>query len=100
MANSVTKEEVKAFVRDVRIAMDARYLAWFAQNPTVNNVKTDLDTLEDKVNGISTDNFVEKVDGKGLSSNDFTDQDKALLEQLGRETNSAFDAQDVLDIFD
>ena len=100
MANSVSKEDVKAFVKAVVKEWDARNASKFAPNAAVNTVKTDLDKLEDKVDDINTDNFVEKVDGKGLSSNDFTNEHKTLLENLARETNSAFDAQDVLDIFD
>ena len=100
MANAVTKEAVKLYLKAVVKEWDARNAAKFAPNETVNTVKTDLNILEDKVDDINTDNFVEKVDGKGLSSNDFTNEHKTLLENLARETDSAFDAQDVLDIFD
>ena len=100
MANAVTKEAVKAYLKAVVKEWDARNASKFAPIPAVNTVKNDLNILEDKVDDINTDNFVEKVDGKGLSSNDFTDEHKTLLENLAKETNSAFDAQDVLDIFD
>lgn len=100
MANAVTKEAVKSYLKAVVKEWDARNAAKFAPIPAVNTVKTDLNILEDKVDDINTDNFVEKVDGKGLSSNDFTNEHKTLLENLARETDSAFDAQDVLDIFD
>ena len=100
MANSVTKDEVKAFVKAVVKEWDARNAGKFAPNAAVNSVKSDLGTLENKVNDINTDNFVVQEKGKGLSTNDFTDEHKTLLENLARETNSAFDAQDVLDIFD
>ena len=106
MANSVTKEQVKAFVRDVRIELDRRYAARFASNSTfnstLNSVKDDLGTLEDEVANIDDKfdgKYVEQVDGKVLSSNDFTDADKQLLERLAAESNSAFDASDVADIF-
>ena len=36
----------------------------------------------------------------GLSSNDFTNEDKKLLEQFAKDNNSTFDAAGVLDIFD
>ena len=100
MANAVTKDAVKAYLKAVVKEWDARNASKFAPIPAVNTVKTDLNILEDKVDDINTDNFVKKVNGKGLSSNDFTDEHKTLLENLARETNSAFDAQDVLDIFD
>lgn len=80
--------------------MDKRYAAKFAPASNLNVLKSDLSTLEDEVAQISTENFVEKVDGMGLSSNDFTDDDKKLLEQLKKDNDSTFDASDVADIFD
>ena len=100
MANYVSKDEVKKFVRDVRIELDARYAAKFAPNSTLANVKSDLGSLEDEVAQINTDNFVEKELGKGLSSNDFTTEEKETLARLAKEQNSSFDATDVADIFD
>lgn len=96
----VTKEEVKSFVRAVRIEMDARYAAKFATNSSVAVVKSDLNSLADKVDDINidTDNFVEKEEGKVLSSNDFTDADKQVIEEL--RGNASFDTSDVADIFD
>lgn len=98
--NAVTKDEIKAFLILFRKEMDKRNAAKFAPAPALNSVKSDLGALEDEVANISTDNFVEKVDGKGLSSNDFTDDDKKLLEQLAKATNDTFDASDLSDIFD
>lgn len=100
MANAVTKEAVKAYLKAVVKEWDARNASKFAPIPAVNTVKTDLDILEGKVDDINTDNFVVQENGKGLSTNDFTNEHKTLLENLARETDSAFDAQDVLDIFD
>ena len=100
MANSVSKDDVKWFVKQVVIEWDKRNLAKFAPNSSVNSVKDDLNLLETEVANISTENFVEKVDGKGLSSNDFTNEHKTLLENLAKDNNSTFDAADVLDIFD
>ena len=99
MANSVTKDEVKAFVKAVRIEMDARNAAKFAPNVTVSNVKSELGDLKEEVAQINTDNFVEKEDGKVLSSNDFTTEEKETLARLAKESNDTFDASDVLDIF-
>ena len=100
MANAVTKEAVKLYLKAVVKEWDARNASKFAPIPAVNTVKTDLDILEDKVDDINTDNFVVQENGKGLSTNDFTDEHKTLLENLARQTDSAFDYQDVLDIFD
>ncbi|MBR6889115.1 MAG: hypothetical protein IKN16_11835 [Selenomonadaceae bacterium] len=100
MANSVSKDDVKWFVKQVVLEWDKRNLAKFAPTPSVNSVKSDLELLESEVANINTDTFVEKVDGKGLSSNDFTNEHKTLLENLAKENNSTFDAADVLDIFD
>ena len=100
MANSVSKDDVKWFVKQVVTEWNRRNAIKFAPNSTVNSVKTDLNSLEDEVADIHPENFVEKVDGKGLSSNDFTNEHKSLLEQLSRETNSTFDDQDLADIFD
>ena len=100
MANYVSKDEVKAFLILFRKELDKRNAAKFALAPALNSVKSDLGTLEDEVAQINTDNFVEKVDGYGLSSNDFTDDQKKLLEQLAKENNETFDASDLADIFD
>lgn len=100
MANYVSKDDVKWFVKQVVAEWDKRNAVKFAPNTTVNTVKTDLNILEDEVANINADNFVQKVDGKGLSTNDFTNEHKSLLEQLSKDNNSAFDAQDLADIFD
>ena len=52
MANAVSKEEVKNFLILFRKEMEARIAASYATFPTVNTVKGDLDTLEDKVGDI------------------------------------------------
>ncbi|MBQ6005226.1 MAG: hypothetical protein IJL14_03145 [Selenomonadaceae bacterium] len=95
---AVTKDEVKSFVKAALAALDAQYKARFANNSSLAVVKGDLSDLSDKVDDINVDtsNFVEKEEGKVLSSNDFTDADKRILEEL--QANSSFDAQDVLDV--
>ena len=60
----------------------------FTQKPTVIIwAKTSADDY------ISVD-FVEKELGKGLSSNDFTTEEKETLARLTKEQNSSFDAAD------
>ena len=87
MANAVTKDEVKAFVRDVRIEMDKRNSAKFALNVTVENVKSELGTLQDKVSQIEN------------SNNGFSDTDRQLLARLAVEQYSGFNASDLSYIF-
>ena len=99
MANAVSKEEVKNFLILFRKEMEARIAAKYATFPAVNTMKGDLDTLEDKVADINTDNFVEKVDGKGLSTEDFTTEEKKLLASLAKDNSEGFTAEDLEDIF-
>ena len=99
MANAVSKESVKWFVTAVVAELDKRNNAKFASNTALNAVKSDLTDLEDKVADIDADKFVVKVQGKGLSSNDFTNEEKALLAELANATNATFDEEDVADVF-
>ena len=99
MAAAVSKEEVKSFIKDVVARWNQIADAKYAVNSTVNTVKGDLDTLEDKVADINTDNFVEKVDGKGLSTEDFTTEEKKLLASLAKDNSEGFTAEDLEDIF-
>ena len=84
MANAVTKDEVKAFVKDVRKEMDVRYAAKFVQNTTFNQVKGELNTLQDEV----------------ANMNPFTDEDKETLDKLAAADRELFNHQDVLDVFE
>ena len=88
--NSVSKDDVKWFVKEVVKVWDARNTAKFAPNSALNATKTDLAALEGEVANINTDNFVEKVQGKGLSSNDFTNEEKALLAQLAKSSTNGY----------
>lgn len=45
-----------------------------------------------QISGIDTSNLVEKVEGKGLSTNDFTDEYKAKLDSLEFATDAEVDA--------
>ena len=67
---SVTKEEVKNFIRLVRIEMDARYAATYAPSQQVvalhNALKNEIENLTG--NEIDTSKFVAAEDGKGLST--------------------------------
>ena len=95
---AVSKDEVKSFLKASLAALHVRYLALFANNASLAVVKGDLNELSSKVDDIDIDtsNFVEKEEGKSLSSNDFTDADKRILEEL--QANSSFDGQDIQDV--
>ena len=94
---SVTKEEVKRFIRLVRIEMDARYNAAFATSSQVTALKNELE----KATGteIDTSQFVAAEDGKGLSTNDYTSEEKALLAQLANDSGTTFTEADLNDVF-
>lgn len=91
MANAVSKEEVKNFLILFRKAFEARIAASYATFPAVNTVKGDLDTLEDRVAQINTENFV--------SVEAFEDKLNNRLEELAEQTNDTFTAEDVEDVF-
>lgn len=45
-----------------------------------------------QISGIDTNNLVEKVEGKGLSTNDFTDEYKAKMDSIDFATDAEVDA--------
>lgn len=91
---SVTKEEVLNFIRRVRIAHDAKIAAKYAtisEFGVLQNSVSELSTME-----LDTSNFVVQENGKGLSTNDFTDADKEKLNNLDADaTNSTFSTEDL-----
>lgn len=95
---SVTKEEVKNFIRLVRIEMDARYAALYAPSTQVVAIKNEMEKLTG--NEIDTTMFVKAEDGKGLSTENFTTEEKALLAKLADDSDTGFTAADLADIFD
>lgn len=94
---AVTKKEVKNFIRAVRIEMDARYAATYAPAVQVAALKNELE----KATGteIDTSQFVAAVDGKGLSTEDFTTEEKALLSKLANDSSTEFTEADLADVF-
>lgn len=48
--------------------------------------------VTEQISGIDTSNLVEKVEGKGLSTNDFTDEHKAKLDALDFASDTEVDA--------
>ena len=91
MATYVTKDDVKSFVKDVVKRLNADHDSKYVTHPAVNTVKGDLDTLEDRVAQINTENFV--------SVEAFEDKLNNRLEELAEQTNDTFTAEDVEDVF-
>lgn len=92
------KENIKSFVKAVRIEMDARYAAKFATTNQVAALKgeiADIDTGGD----IDTSEFVKQESGKGLSEQNYSSADAAILHQLASDSSDKFTAADVNDIF-
>lgn len=91
------KEDIKSFIKAVRIKQDALIAATYAPAPLVNTLKGDVDYL--KNNQIDPTNFVPAEDGKGLSTYDFTAVDKAILAELANQSTEGFTEEDLDDVF-
>lgn len=97
---SVSKEEVKRFIREVRKEMDKRYAVEFAPAGELTALQTEVTELQNREE-VDTSNFVERDGDKVLSTNDYTDADKTLLEKLADDADdSTFTEADLADIFD
>lgn len=97
---SVSKEEVKSFIRLVRMEMDKRYALQFASNTEMTVLQTEIADLQNREE-VDTSNFVERDGDKVLSTNDYTDAEKTLLQQLADSAgDSTFTEADLADIFD
>lgn len=94
---SVTKEEVKRFIRLVRLEMDARYAKTYALVSQVVALKNEIEQATGTE--IDTSQFVAAEDGKGLSTEDFTTEEKALLSQLANDSSTEFTDADLADVF-
>ena len=94
---SVTKEEVKSFIRAVRVEMDRRYAVQFPSAEMFTVLQSEVAELQNKAD-VDTSNFVERDGDKVLSSNDYTDAEKELLAQLADDAEG-FTEADLEDIF-
>lgn len=94
---SVTKAEVKRFIRLVRLEMDARYAKTYAPISQVVALKNEIEQATGTE--IDTSQFVAAEDGKGLSTEDFTTEEKALLSQLANDSSTEFTDADLADVF-
>lgn len=95
---SVTKEEVKSFIRAVRVEMDRRYAVQFPSAEMFTVLQSEVAELQNKAD-VDTGNFVERDGDKVLSTNDYTDAEKALVAQLADDAEG-FTVEDLADIFD
>lgn len=101
--------EIKGFSsatagQQLRIGVDGN-LEWFTPSSiTVEGLSSRLDTAEDEIDQLQTDvaNKVDKVEGKGLSANDFTNELKTKLEGIaaGAEVNVQADWNETNDSSD
>ena len=92
------KENIKNYIRAVRIEMDARNAAKFATSNQVAALKSEIADID--TGDIDTSEFVKQEDGKGLSEQNYSSADAAILHQLASDGSSNFTAADVADIFD
>ena len=92
------KENIKSYIRAVRVEMDKRNAAKFATSNQVAALKGEIADIDTE--NIDTSEFVKQEDGKGLSEQNYSSADAAILHQLAADGTSNFTAADVLDIFD
>lgn len=91
------KENIKSFVKAVRIEMDARNAAKFATTNQVAALKGEIADID--TGDIDTSEFVKQESGKGLSEQNYSSADAAILHQLASDSSDKFTAADVNDIF-
>ena len=98
------KDAIINFLRQFRIAFENRLENQFATSGELtalqNSIPTGDNASENNQSNIDTSNFVLQEDGKGLSTNDFTDADKELLNSLSENSESLnFSSSDLDYIF-
>lgn len=92
------KENIKAYIRAVRIEWDKRNAAKFATVNQVAALKGEIDDID--TTDVDTSEFVKQEAGKGLSEQNYSTAEAAILRQLASDSASGFTAADVSDIFD
>jgi len=96
---AVSKDETKAFIKLCMIDLMKRCDAKYAELAHYNVLKEAVEEVSGNV--FDPSDFVTKEDGKGLSSEDYTAAEKALLAQLASYNNdSGYTAADLQDVFD
>lgn len=91
---AVTKEEVKSFIRAVRIKQDALIAATYAPIANVALLKDDIDVIKDSIP--DTSQFITADD---VPPCDFTAVEQAILAELATQSESGFTASDLDDVF-
>ena len=92
------KENIKAYIKAVRIEMDKRNAARFATSNQIAALKGEIEDID--TGDIDTSEFVKQESGKGLSEQNYSTADAAILRQLASDSSDSFTAADVADIFD
>lgn len=81
--HKLTKEQYEKELKEGRIDPNAIYLTPDDSNEEYNKLLIRIDSLNDKIN-----TKVDKVDGKDLSTNDFTDELKSKLDGIAENANN------------
>ena len=101
MTNS-EKQMILNFIKLVRVEQDRRIAENYPAIAHFVALKSELNQLAEAVgdiSGIDFDNFVTKDGNKQLSTNDFSDAEKALLANLATEGSEGFTEADFLSVF-
>lgn len=98
--SNADKENIKTFIRLVIDEQNRRIASSYAPASQLAVVKADIYDIKKSVDSFNPSDFVEKEDGKTLSSYDYSATDKALLTKLAASSNEGFTADDLADIFD
>ena len=94
---SVTKEEVKSFIRAVRIQQDILIAQTYAPLSTVAVLKDEIEELKARLGDeIDTSMFVTRDE---LTPCDFTAAEKAILAELASQSDTGFTEADLEDVF-
>lgn len=93
------KNSILNFIRLVRLEQDRRIAVKYATGAQMTALVGRVANLAENVDNIDLTNFVEKETGKGLSTNDFTTAEKAILAQLNAGDDSGFSEDDFTAVF-
>jgi hypothetical protein len=93
------KESILNFIKLVRLEQDRRIAIKYATGAQLTALVGRVSQIAETVDDIDLSNFVEKETGKGLSTNDFTTAEKAILAQLKASDDSGFSEADFAAVF-
>ena len=96
---AISKDEVKTFIKLCLVEFQKRSDSKYAELAHYNVLKQAVEEVSGNL--LDPNDFVTKQDGKGLSSEDYTTAEKALLAQLAAYNNVAgFTSTDVQEVLD